>query len=218
MHHIRNRQPALGVHGRHAPKAGRPHGRTVIGVVPGDDHRLFRLALRRPVMAHQADVGVVGLRTAGGEEHVVDIPRRQFRQLRGQGDGGHMGGLEEGVVIGHLAHLAGRGLGQFLAPVADVHAPQPGHGVKDLHALRIGEHHAAGRGDHPRALRRQFRPGGEGMHVMGGIQRLQPFGGHVVGNRLHRFSPVLRTAIRSTADARAPTARSRAGTRPVPHA
>ena len=61
MRNTGNRQPALRVHRCHAAKAGRAHGRAVIGIFAGDDMGFFRLAKRRPIVAHKADIGVIGI-------------------------------------------------------------------------------------------------------------------------------------------------------------
>ena len=181
----RNGQAALRVHPRHAAQAAAAHGRAVIAVLAADDHRFFRLALQRPVMAHHADVGVICLGPGPGEEHMVQIPRRQFGDPRGQGDGGDMTGLEEGVVERQFHHLPRRDIGQFLTAIADIDAPQPGHSVDDLVPLGIRQRDAIGAGDDPRAFLRQPLVLGKRVHVMRGIQRLQFGGGHVVGDLTH---------------------------------
>ncbi|MNN30625.1 hypothetical protein D3C81_1442790 [compost metagenome] len=103
-------------------------------------------------MAHQAQHGVVGLRAGAGEEHVVHALRRQLGDRRGQLDGRRVGGLEEQVVVGQFEHLPVRGIGQLAAAVADVDAPQAGHGVEDLLALAVPQVDAVGPGDDARAL------------------------------------------------------------------
>ena len=180
-----NGQHPLLVHRDHAAEAGAAHGRAVVAVLAGDDDLPLGLFLQGPVMADEADVGVIRLGPRACEEHMVQIARRQFGDAGGQRDGGHMRGLEEGVVIGKLADLAGGGLGDFLAGITDVDAPEPGHAVDDLLALAVLQPDALGLGDDPRALPGQFVIGGEGMHVMRGVQRLQLGGGQMIGDRTH---------------------------------
>ncbi len=53
-----------------------------------------------------------------------------------------MGGLEEGVVERQFLHLARGHLGQFVAAIAEIHAPQTGHGIQNLVALAVGQRDA----------------------------------------------------------------------------
>ena len=158
----------------------------MIGVLARHDDRAFGLILPGPVGPHQPDVGVVRVRSGIAEENAVQVPGCELGQLLRQRDGGHVRGLEEGVVIGQLAHLPGGGIGQFVAPVADVDAPQPGHAVEDLVAVAVGEKHALGPRDDPSALRRDLLVGGEGVHVVSRVDRLQFGSGKVVRDLVHR--------------------------------
>ncbi len=185
MHDVRDRQAALGMDARHAAERSAAHRGAVIGVPAADDDRLFRLALHVPVAADEADVGVVRLGPRAGIEDVVQIAGRQFRDLRGERDRGHMRGLEEGVVIAQLLHLPRGDLGQFLAAIADVDAPEARHAVDDLLALAVGQPDALAARDDARALPGQRGILGEGMHVMRGVQRLEFLRGHVIGDLGH---------------------------------
>src|SRR5690606_1642275 len=147
-----NRTVALAVHGLHATQAGARHCGAVVTVPAADDHFLGRLALDCPVMAHHAQDRVIGFRAGAGEEDVIHAGRHDVGDGLGQRDGRRVGGLEEQVVIGQLTHLPGGGLDQFLAAVADVDAPEPGHGIKDLVALAIPQIDPGSLGDHPGAL------------------------------------------------------------------
>ena len=72
-----------------------------------------------PVVAHHADHRVVPLRAGVGVEHMVKAFRRDLGQQRRQPKYWptlRVGGLEEGVVIGQLVHLAGGGLASSLRP------------------------------------------------------------------------------------------------------
>ena len=54
--------------------------------------------------------------------------------------------------VGELLHLVGGDIGEFAAAIADIDAPQPGHGVEvggavgvvDRRAVRAGDHHLLG--------------------------------------------------------------------------
>ena len=87
-----------------------------------------------------------------------------------------MGCLEEGIVERQFVHLACRDAAHLFPPVAEVDAPQARHRIEDLMAFAVGEVNALGPSDDARAFFRQFVVGGEGMHVMCGVQRLK-FGG-----------------------------------------
>ena len=100
-----------------------------------------------------------------------------------------MRGLEEGVVIGQFLHLPRGDIGQFLAPIADVDAPKPGHAVDDFIAVAVGQHDPRCPRDHPRALFAKGAIGAEGMHVMGRIDGLQFGRGQVVGDLVHGDAP-----------------------------
>src|SRR3546814_3946318 len=84
-------------------------------------------------------------------------------------------GLEEGVVVGQRQHLVVSRLRQALAPVADVHAPQPRHAVEDAVAFGVLEPDALGTGDDARAaLGGQATEVGEGMQVVGRVAGAPP--------------------------------------------
>jgi hypothetical protein len=116
---------------------------------------------------------------------MVEIARRQLGQLGGEGDGGDMRCLEEGVVIGQLVHLRLGHFAQFAAAIADIDTPQPRHPVDDPVALGVGQPHPLGRFHDPRAFAGQRGVLGERVHVVGGVQRLQFRRRHVVGNLVH---------------------------------
>ncbi len=180
------RQVGLGVHLRLAAQAGPQHGAAVIGVVPADEGLLGRLALEVPEMAHHARDGVVGFRARGAVEDVVQARGRHLGQLFGELDRGGRRGLEEGVVVGQLQHLPVGRLGQLLAAVADVDAPQAGHAVDEGVALGVGERHSVGlRDDAAAALLGERLVVGEGVQVVAGIAVAPPGGGVARGQAGH---------------------------------
>ena len=194
MDDVGDRQAALRPDARHPAERSAAHGRSVIGVLAADDDGLFRLALHVPVAPDEADIGVIRLRPRPGIEDVVQIARRQFRDLRGQRDGGDVARLEEGVVIAQFFHLLRGDLGQVLAAIADIDAPKARHAVDDLLALAVGQPDALAAGDDPRALLRQRRIIGEGVHVVGGVQRLKLFRRQMVGDLGHGW-PVISVRV-----------------------
>jgi hypothetical protein len=185
MHDIGDRQAALFMHRRHAAQARAAHGRSVIGVAPADDHALFRLAKPRPIFAHDADVGVIRLGPRACEKDTVQIAGGQFGEFGGKGDGGRVAGLKKCVVERQIAHLPRGDIGQFGAAITDVDAPEARHRIEELVAIAIPQAHAVRAGDDARALCRQPRRMGEGVHVVRGIKCLQLGGRHVVGDRGH---------------------------------
>ena len=56
-------------------------------------------------------------------------------------------GLKEGVVVGQLEHLLIGGVGQFLAAIADIDAPEPSHPIEDLGIVAIEDVAAVGTRD-----------------------------------------------------------------------
>ena len=127
---------------------------------------------------------------------MVELRRRQLGEQPRKLDRRRMGALEEAVVERQLAHLARRGVGQFVAAVADVDAPEPRHAVQDLVAVGVVDVHALGAGDDPRALCRERLEVGERMQVVTGIELL-PVAGRSFRNawfRAHGISQVRRSA------------------------
>jgi hypothetical protein len=177
---VRNRQPALAVHALHAAEAGAGHRGAVIAVVAADEDVLLRLVLHRPEVPHHAQDGVVRLGARVGEEGVIQVVRRELRQLRRELDRRLGGALEEAVVVGQLGHLLRRHRAEFRPPVADVHAPQPGEGIQQLVALAIPDIDALAARQQPRAALGQRRVVVERMQVVGGIELLQGAGVGVV--------------------------------------
>src|SRR5881296_1305319 len=111
------------VRGRHVRQPAhreRAHGRAVIAALQRDDLVLAGLAARDPVVPRDLHRPFVGLRAARGEQRVVEITRRQRRQLRGQLGGRSVGELARRGVIREAHRLLGDGLGDLAAPVAHV--------------------------------------------------------------------------------------------------
>ncbi|MCY1535422.1 hypothetical protein D9M68_708280 [compost metagenome] len=197
MHDAGNRQVALLVHAAHAAEAGAGHGGAVVAVDAADDHLLLRLALERPVVADQAQQGVVAFRAGAGEEHMVHAGRGDLGQRLGQLQHRRVGGLEEGVVERQLAHLPAGRLDQFLAAVADGDAPQAGHAIEDLLPLAVPQVHALGLGDDPRALLVHLLVVGERREMVLTAHGL-PFAGFRVGHCIGHNNTFIARAARAT--------------------
>ena len=93
----------------------------------------------------------IGFAARTGEEHVLELRRRDLGQLRRQLDGRRRRALEEAVVVRQLVHLPRGHVGQFPAPVAHGHAPQARHAVEQPPALAVVEIDALGARDDARA-------------------------------------------------------------------
>src|ERR1017187_9182113 len=63
-----------------------------------------------------------------------------------------VGAIDKGVRVAELHHLIGDDLAHLLAPIADVHAPQPADPVEIAPSGRIPHVGALGLADHQRAV------------------------------------------------------------------
>ena len=209
LHHVlepRNGEPALAVHGLHAPEARRAHRAPVIGVVAREDDVSLRLADHVEVAAHHPDHGVVRLRARVGEEDVLEAGWGHLGEDPAELCGGGMGGVEEGVVVRQLRHLPRRGVRELAAAVADVHAPQARHRVDEAVPVRVPEVDALGAHDDARpALGIEGRVVGEGVEVMAGVDRPQIVGGRCGRGLAHRHGVLPVSVIRFGAGIPAPT-------------
>ena len=123
---------AGGAHGR--------HGHAVVPIAARDDFHLVRLTHALPVVAGEFKGGFIGLRAAGGEIGSRHVAVGQAHDAFGQADGGLVGEPGIGGRIRQFFHLAGGGVGQFLAPVADIDVPQARQPV-DVFAPVVGGQH-----------------------------------------------------------------------------
>jgi hypothetical protein len=77
---------------------------------------------------------------------------------------GRLVGLgQEAVGVGQAPGLIGHGLGDLVAAVAGVDAPQARHGVQELAALGVANPHALALGQDPGAARLLLDDRGEGV-------------------------------------------------------
>jgi hypothetical protein len=177
------------MHRLHATETGAGHSAAVVGVLPADDDLFVRLAAATPVVTYHAHHRVVGLGAGSGIENVVQPVWGDFREHLGETYGRHVGGLEETVVVGQLLHLGIGRVCQFLAAVADIHAPQTGHAVENSIAVRIPEIDPLRAADNPGALVTELLVVGERVEVMRPVQGLE-FGRAEVTLSVHA-SPTL---------------------------
>jgi len=117
-----------------------PVALAVIRIEARDDLDLVGLALGLPVEARRLEGGLVRLRAAAREEHALHVLVGERDELFRQLDGRDVRRPRVRREVGELTHLGRRGLGQLLAPVADVGVPQPGKAVDVLPALDVRDH------------------------------------------------------------------------------
>ena len=176
VHDVLDLRRHLLVHVAHPAERAAGDRRAVIAVLARDHVFLLRLALHAPVLVHEPQHGVVAFRAAVAVEEVVEAGRRDFREHRGKLDHRRVRGLEERVVERQFLDLAIRGVGEFLAAVADVHAPEAGHPVDHLVAVGVPQVDAVGLHDHAAACAVQRTHVGERVDVVRGVERAV-FGG-----------------------------------------
>ena len=90
--------------------------------------------------------------------------------LLGKQHGRRRRGAEEGVVIGQLVHLADDGVGDLLAAIADIDAPQAREAIEIALAVIVEDVGAFAALDDARAGRVQLLHVREGMKMVGGIE------------------------------------------------
>ena len=168
---VRHRAAELSVHRRHAAQRRAGHGAAVVRVEPADHDAPSGLALELPVAPDHPQHRVVGLGAGVREEHAAHPRRRDLGDQARELDRRRVGALEEVVVVRQLAHLRRRRVDQLLAPVAEVHAPQPRHAVEDAVAVGVLQPHAVRAHDDAAAARRERLEIGERMQVVRGVQR-----------------------------------------------
>jgi hypothetical protein len=136
----------------------------MIAVQARDDLHLVRLAAQVVVIPHQLDVGVVGVGAGVAEEHLAHAIRRQADQPVGEADGRLRGHRREGVEVAELFGLLMDRLGDLGTAVADVDAPQAGHGVEVAPPVQIAQPRALALHEHPRPALEMLGERREGVH------------------------------------------------------
>ena len=141
----------------------------VIAALAPDKAGLRALAPHVVIAERDLERGVRRLRARVGEEHMVEIARREVDQPVGELEGGRMAKLEGRREV-HALGLRLDRRHDRLVPVARVAAPEPGRAVQDLAAARRVVVHALGARHQARLLlvapvRRKRHP--EGFEIVG---------------------------------------------------
>jgi hypothetical protein len=125
----------------------------------------------RRLQARQLEGGLVRFAAAGGEEDVVQVAGRQFRQPPGKADRRLIAEADVVVGEGQRPDLLCRRLSQLASTVADIDVPQAGHAVKIAPAIDVPEHGAPAPGQDHRLLLVDIQL--LGMDLVGPIQGAQ---------------------------------------------
>ena len=116
---------------------------------PRDDLFLFRPSKNVVVIPDQLDVGLVRIRPSQAE---IDLGHRRWSPVHhhfGQGNGRFGAVTHVGMVIRQLMGLRSNCIGNFRAPVSDIHTVQPGEGIQQLFTVTVLDVNTLGAGDHP---------------------------------------------------------------------
>ena len=125
------------VEGGDAGQAAGGIGQAVIAAEPRDHLLLLRPAAQIVVIADQLEIGVVGVRARGAEEHLRQMPgagllAEQGQHPVGEPDDRLVRVRSEGVIIAEIAHRLRRRFAELGAAIADIDAPQPGIAAADV--------------------------------------------------------------------------------------
>jgi hypothetical protein len=152
----------------------------VVAIDAPDDDLALRLAQQIPIAAHHAHIGVIAFAAAGRIKNVIKAPVahgwRKQGQLGCQLGCRHVGGLKETVVVGQFHHLLVGGIGNLLAAIAHIHAPQAAHAVQNFFSFRVPDVNIISPGNHPRATGSQITMVGKRMDVMRAVHCLNGLG------------------------------------------
>ena len=132
----------------------------MVAALAADHPEALALAARAVVREGDLQCGVHRLGTRVGEEQVVQVAGEEGLQPPGQLEGQRVAHLEGGREV-HGVDLARDRVGDGLAAMAGVHAPQARGRVEDLSALGRPVMHALGARQQPRVLL-ELPVGGEG--------------------------------------------------------
>ncbi len=172
--HVETRMEAV-----EAGEPGRSHGDAVVTTPAGNDLFLLGPAQDVVVVPDQFQVGVVGVGTAIAEKDARHRDRGRLDHFLGQERGNVIGHRRKRVVVRQAGHLRPDGVGHLEVPIADVHAPQAGHGVQVGLPLTVGQAATLAFNDDQRARRfmvanRSERVEGEPQVEV--LQGLRPWG------------------------------------------
>src|SRR4029079_9669038 len=190
MMEARQWQAALAMHSLHAAEARPDPRRAMIAAPTADEFLAIALAHEILLVANETHDRVIGLGAGIDEEDVVEPFGHMRRDLCRERGCRHRRRLEKRVVVRQIEHLPVGGLGQLLAAVTHIDAPQARHGIEQLVALRIPDPHPVGLRHNPRAtFGMQGLVIGEGVEVMRGVLRDELGDIQVLGMDIHLSSP-----------------------------
>ena len=157
MEHALDRQIEGQMKGADPGQAAGGIGQAVIGAEPRDEFLLLRSAAQIVVVAHQLEIGVVGVRAGGAEKHLRQMPGPGFFAEQGQDPVGEPDDRlvrigRKGVVVAEIGHRLRRRLTQFGAAIADIDAPQPGAAIDQIVPAAVLEPHPRAAGDDRRPV------------------------------------------------------------------
>ena len=136
------------VHVRHSAQACGENRGSVVGAAPGHDLALGGLAQGLVIAPGHLDGRLVGLGPRAGEKHLLQRPRGDLDQLLRQLDQLVVAASPEGMAVGQVLQLPPGGVHQALFAIAQIGAPQAGHGVQVLPPLGIHQVDALAMFDH----------------------------------------------------------------------
>jgi hypothetical protein len=145
------------VKGREAGQASRGIGQAVIAAEPRDHLLLLRPAKQIIVIAHQLEVGVVGVGARSAEEHLGEMPgarlfAEEAQHAVGESDDRLVRVRAEGMVIAQVPHRLRRRFAKLGAAVADIDAPQPGAAIDQFPAVPVLDPDPGAPGNYRRAV------------------------------------------------------------------
>ena len=151
----------------HAADRDAAEADAVIAALAADQPRARAFAADAVIGQRDLERGVDRLGAGVGEEHVVEPLRQPAHDLVRELERAGMSHLERRRVV-HLGDLPADRLGDLLAAVAGVDAPEAGHAVEDLAPVGRPVVHAGRLGEQPRlrlelAIGRERHP--EGFEV-----------------------------------------------------
>ncbi|CAN0644465.1 conserved hypothetical protein [Burkholderia cepacia] len=150
---VRARQVEMAVERGQRGEAGADRRRAVITALERNHLLLRRAACRVEIVRDEADRGIDRVRAAEREVHAIQRRRRERREPFGQLDRGLRAEMEITGRVGQFRQLAGGGLHDAVAAVADVDAPQTRECIEQRVARSVAQEHAVGGFEHGDAAR-----------------------------------------------------------------
>ena len=120
----------------------------VVAAIAGDDALLLRLSDEVVVVPDQLGLRLVGIGTRGAVKHLARLAWRHAHQPVREANQLLVRVACVAVVVSQCVRLAGDGIGDFGAPVADVDAIEPCKRVDQFAAVGVANANAGARVDH----------------------------------------------------------------------